>query len=41
MYQGLPKEFVHAISLCKDFVRDSKFVVYLNDNMLQNKEFVS
>jgi glucose-1-phosphate thymidylyltransferase len=42
VYQGLPKGIAHAIGLCKDFVGDDKFVVYLGDNMLQNgiKEFV-
>ncbi|MEM2196976.1 MAG: glucose-1-phosphate thymidylyltransferase [Candidatus Nezhaarchaeales archaeon] len=47
VYQGRPLGIAHAISLCKDFVGDEKFVVYLGDNILQNgiksylREFVS
>jgi glucose-1-phosphate thymidylyltransferase len=47
IYQGFPKGIAHAIGLCKDFVGDDKFVVYLGDNILQNgikeylKEFVN
>ena len=42
VYQGFPKGIAHAIGLCKDFVGDDKFVVYLGDNILQNgiKEYV-
>jgi glucose-1-phosphate thymidylyltransferase len=42
VYQGLPKGIAHAIGLCKDFVGNDKFVVYLGDNILQNgiKEYV-
>ena len=35
IYQDKPKGIAHAISLCKDFVGDSKFVVYLGDNVLR------
>lgn len=43
VYQGLPKGIAHAVGLCKDFVGNDKFVVYLGDNMLQNgiKEFIA
>jgi len=43
VYQGFPRGIAHAIGLCKDFVGDDKFVVYLGDNMLQNgiKEFIT
>ena len=47
IYQGSPKGIAHAISLCKEFVGDDRFIVYLGDNMLQNgiqdylKEFIS
>jgi glucose-1-phosphate thymidylyltransferase len=42
IYQGFPKGIAHAIGLCKDFVGDDKFIVYLGDNILQNgiKEYV-
>jgi glucose-1-phosphate thymidylyltransferase len=36
IYQGFPKGIAHAIGLCKDFIGDDKFVVYLGDNILQN-----
>jgi glucose-1-phosphate thymidylyltransferase len=35
IYQGKPKGIAHAISLCKNFVGDDRFVVYLGDNLLQ------
>ncbi len=43
IYQGLPKGIAHAVGLCKDFVGNDKFVVYLGDNILQNgiKEFIT
>jgi glucose-1-phosphate thymidylyltransferase len=36
IYQGKPLGIAHAVGLCKDFVGDDKFVVYLGDNILQN-----
>jgi glucose-1-phosphate thymidylyltransferase len=36
IYQGKPLGIGHAVSLCKDFVRDDSFIVYLGDNLLQN-----
>jgi len=40
--QGKPKGIAHAISLCKDFVKEEKFIVYLGDNLLKGgiKSFV-
>jgi len=35
IYQGKPLGIAHAVSLCKDFVGDSPFIVYLGDNILQ------
>lgn len=35
VYQDQPKGIAHAISLCKDFVGNSNFIVYLGDNILQ------
>ena len=32
--QDSPKGIAHAISLCKDFVSDEKFVVFLGDNIM-------
>lgn len=32
--QDYPKGIAHAINLCKNFVKDEKFVVYLGDNIL-------
>ena len=40
VYQDKPKGISHAISLCKDFVNQDKFVVYLGDNVLR-KDLVS
>jgi len=33
--QDKPKGISHAIGLCKDFVGDEKFIVYLGDNILR------
>lgn len=35
VYQDKPKGIAHAISLCKDFIGNDKFVVYLGDNILR------
>lgn len=35
VYQDRPRGISHAIKLCKDFVKDDKFVVYLGDNILR------
>lgn len=35
IYQDAPKGISHAISLCKDFIGDEKFIVYLGDNVLR------
>ena len=35
VYQEEPKGISHAIRLCKDFVKNDKFVVYLGDNVLR------
>lgn len=35
VYQGKPLGIAHAVSLCRDFVGDERFVVYLGDNLLQ------
>ncbi len=35
VYQDKPQGIAHAISLCKDFVGDEKFCVYLGDNVLR------
>lgn len=46
VYQGRPLGIAHAVSLCRDFVGNDDFVVYLGDNLLQEgisgflKEFV-
>ena len=34
IYQNEPKGISHAISLCKEFVGNEKFVVFLGDNIL-------
>ena len=41
--QDFPKGIAHAVSLCKDFVNDEKFVVFLGDNIIQREisEYVS
>ena len=33
--QDSPKGIAHAIRLCKDFIDDQKFVVFLGDNIIQ------
>ena len=35
IYQDSPKGISHAIRLCKDFVGNDKFIVYLGDNVLR------
>jgi glucose-1-phosphate thymidylyltransferase len=35
VFQDEPKGISHAIGLCKDFIKDDKFVVYLGDNVLR------
>lgn len=35
VYQDNPKGIAHAINLCSDFIGNSKFVVYLGDNILR------
>ncbi len=35
--QDFPKGIAHAVSLCKDFVDDQKFVVFLGDNIIQRE----
>jgi len=35
IYQAQPKGISHAIRLCKDFVGDDRFIVYLGDNILR------
>ena len=35
--QDSPKGIAHAISLCRSFVDDEKFVVFLGDNIIQRK----
>jgi len=35
IFQDKPQGIAHAIGLCKDFVNDEKFVVYLGDNVLR------
>ena len=37
IFQDEPKGISHAIRLCKDFVGDDKFIVYLGDNVLRDK----
>lgn len=41
--QDFPKGIAHAISLCKNFVNNEKFVVFLGDNIIQREinEYVS
>ena len=33
--QDFPKGIAHAVRLCKDFIGDEKFVVFLGDNIIQ------
>lgn len=35
VYQDKPKGISHAIRLCKDFIKNDRFVVYLGDNVLR------
>ena len=35
IYQDSPKGISHAIRLCKDFINNDKFIVYLGDNVLR------
>jgi len=35
IHQGEPKGIAHAVSLCKEYVGDNPFVVYLGDNLLK------
>lgn len=35
IYQDKPKGISHAISLCKEFVQNEKFIVFLGDNILK------
>lgn len=35
VYQDNPKGIAHAISLCRNFIGNDKFVVYLGDNILR------
>jgi|TARA_B110000438_G_scaffold85685_1_gene85162 glucose-1-phosphate thymidylyltransferase len=35
VFQDQPKGIAHAIGLCRDFIADDKFVVYLGDNILR------
>jgi glucose-1-phosphate thymidylyltransferase len=36
IYQGKALGIAHAVSLCKDYVGEDSFVVFLGDNMFQN-----
>ncbi len=35
IYQDYPKGISHAIGMCKDFIGNDKFIVYLGDNVLR------
>jgi len=35
VYQEEPKGIAHAIRLCKDFIKNDRFIVYLGDNVLR------
>lgn len=35
IHQGEPKGIAHAVSLCKDFIGEDRFVTYLGDNLLK------
>ena len=37
--QNYPKGIAHAIQLCKDFVNNDKFLVFLGDNIIQKSIF--
>ena len=43
IHQGEPKGIAHAVGLCKEFVGDDPFIVYLGDNLLKGgiKKFVN
>ncbi|MEM3886352.1 MAG: glucose-1-phosphate thymidylyltransferase [Candidatus Methanomethylicia archaeon] len=36
VFQGRPLGIAHAVSLCRDFVGNDSFVLYLGDNLLQH-----
>ncbi|MCX8205199.1 MAG: glucose-1-phosphate thymidylyltransferase, partial [Candidatus Nezhaarchaeota archaeon] len=36
IYQGRPLGIAHAVGLCRGFVGEDRFVVYLGDNLLQS-----
>lgn len=35
IYQDYPKGIAHAVGLCKDFIGNEKFIVFLGDNILK------
>ena len=37
IYQDKPKGISHAIRLCKDFIKDDRFTVFLGDNILRTR----
>ena len=37
VFQDTPQGIAHAISLCSDFIKNDKFVVYLGDNILRSE----
>ena len=41
--QDSPRGIAHAISLCKDFIQDEKFIVFLGDNIIQRdiKQYIT
>jgi len=43
IYQGEPKGIAHAVNLCREFIGDIPFVVYLGDNLLKGgiKKYVN
>lgn len=43
IHQGEPKGIAHAIGLCKEFIAEDDFVVYLGDNLIQHgiKKYLS
>jgi len=36
IFQGKPLGIAHAVNLCREFVGEESFVVYLGDNLIQN-----
>lgn len=36
IYQGKPLGIAHAVTLCREFVGEDQFIVYLGDNLLQH-----